>query len=450
MQNYANVLEDTNLVLTHDPFNLKALYRRAMAFEATNDLDSAIKDVNSIVHIQPQNELALEARERFLSAQKAAIVETNDIDDAAKSTPIESDWEVVSSTDSGKVSTVPADLEKGNELKNLGNEAMKAGRIEEAVDFYSQAITCDSSNVLFYNNRAQAYIKIGQFKKAEVDATHVIDHNTDDVPNFKAYYRRALARKGLNTSTSLKGAQEDIAFILTHEPNNKAAIIENQKIGKLLKAIVVKKKDESIITKEHVKSGSITSSGLTEVSSKKVKARSDTPPSSQPSLSSQSHESPRSEVSTKKPATNVPTTSKTKAAKDITVKNPTVPEAPPKTVYEFERIWRGLKNRPDLFAIYLKCFKKSTFKKVLKETCSPDLLSSMLVSVRDHLLASERREDVEKGVSVLDGLASIPKYDMVRFVLPEADLECLKSCLDFVNVHVGAEKASNLRNKLKV
>jgi hypothetical protein len=67
---------------------------------------------------------------------------------------------------------------------------------------------------------------------------------------------------------------------------------------------------------------------------------------------------------------------------------PPVPSEPPKTVYELERVWRGLKNHPSLFAEYLCLFKRSTFKRVIKETISPDLISSVLSAVKDQLLVA--------------------------------------------------------------
>jgi tetratricopeptide (TPR) repeat protein len=441
------VLADTNTVLSCDPGNLKALYRRALALEATGDLDSATRDVEEILRAQPQNELAREARERFREAQQTAAAQCERAPDVVVTPEVD----------------VAKELAKSIALKTQGNEAMKAGKCAAAIDFYTQAISCDASNILFFNNRAQAYIKTSQFEKAEADASHVIQHDTDQIPNLKAYFRRALARKGINTEDSLECALDDVSFILSHEPDNKSAIIEKQKIGTLLKSQVDSKRQkqdrlvEEIIAKKEPSTDTSTLSGLTERSSK-TKVRSSeapkalpTPAAAEKSVHRADAPSPPASEKQKTPAATaaaVLATSKTTAAKDISVKNPSVPADPPKTVYEFERIWRGLKNRPDLFAVYLKCFKKSTYKKVLKETCSPDLLSSLLVSVRDHLLMADG--NIEKGVSVLEGLASIPKYDMIRFVLPETDLACIHSCLDYVSLHSGQVKADSLREKLKM
>lgn len=62
--------------------------------------------------------------------------------------------------------------------------------MEEAIDFYSQAIELDNTNAVFFSNRANVYIALEQFGKAIEDAESAINVN----PQFtKAYLRKALA-----------------------------------------------------------------------------------------------------------------------------------------------------------------------------------------------------------------------------------------------------------------
>ena len=415
------MLEDTSKVLEHDPNNLKALYRRALANEATGNIEDALRDVEIILRMEPSNELAMEAKHRFRSGEKGNIVASSEQNFPLKPEPC------VSNTSFNNVA-------RSDELKNQGNEAMKHGEFHGAVDLYTRAIANDPANILFYNNRAQAYLKIKQFDKAEADASHVILNTSESPPNLKAYYRRAVARKEIGTVESLKLAIEDISLILFHEPNNKAAIAEKQKIEILRsKQSSLEEKPQGIDTKD-LKVGHVHEKDKTEKTTKAIGHKVCGPTEDATTARQESGSSARM-------------SSKTTSAKDLSIKNPIVPGDPPKTVYEFERIWRGLKNRPDLFASYLKCFKKATYKKVIKETSSPDLLSSMLIAVRDHLLPSE---DIDRGISVLEGLSSIPNYKMMRFVLPNADLDCMKSCMDYISVHVNPEKAKLLREKLRI
>ena len=89
----------------------------------------------------------------------------------------------------------------------------------------------------------------------------------------------------------------------------------------------------------------------------------------------------------------------------------------------FERVWRGLKGRPDLFAQYISCFKKSTFKKVLKEAVSPDLLSFMWAALRDHAPSAQVQ------VRALQGFSASPSFSLTLSLLPEQDVRCIHSIL---------------------
>jgi hypothetical protein len=67
------VLVDTSEVLLLDPGNLKALYRRSLACEATHDLYSAITAVDEILRTQPDNELTLEVRKRLTATTSTTV-----------------------------------------------------------------------------------------------------------------------------------------------------------------------------------------------------------------------------------------------------------------------------------------------------------------------------------------------------------------------------------------
>jgi hypothetical protein len=102
---------------------------------------------------------------------------------------------------------------------------------------------------------------------------------------------------------------------------------------------------------------------------------------------------------------------------------PVVPTDPPKTLYELERVGRGLKNRPDLLAQYLSTFKKSTFKAAFKEALSPELLSATMVSLRDFASPTV-------AVTVLEGLASTASFHMIKILLDEGDWSNVEDILN--------------------
>ena len=65
-----------------------------------------------------------------------------------------------------KMTETLEDYEKiANDLKDKGNEAFQAGRNDEAIKYYSQAIDIDPDNHVLYSNRSAAYMKIKQTTK---------------------------------------------------------------------------------------------------------------------------------------------------------------------------------------------------------------------------------------------------------------------------------------------
>lgn len=103
----------------------------------------------------------------------------------------------------------------------------------------------------------------------------------------------------------------------------------------------------------------------------------------------------------------------------------------------FERVWRGLKGRPDLFAQYIGCFKKSTFKKVLKEALSPDLVSFMWRALREHAPSPQVQ------VKALSGFSSAPSFALTLSLLPAEDISCIRSILVALETHCAAMPAAH-------
>ena len=68
-----------------------------------------------------------------------------------------------------------------DELRELGNQAFKQGRFQEAIDRYTEALTLLTAVALAepikidltkcYSNRAQCYINLNQFDEAIEDTT---------------------------------------------------------------------------------------------------------------------------------------------------------------------------------------------------------------------------------------------------------------------------------------
>lgn len=75
----------------------------------------------------------------------------------------------------------PAPLQDANEnfdtseiLKEKGNAAYKGKQWNKAVNYYSEAIKLNGKKATYYSNRAEAYLQLGCFQKAEEDCNRAI------------------------------------------------------------------------------------------------------------------------------------------------------------------------------------------------------------------------------------------------------------------------------------
>lgn len=367
------------------------------------------------------------------------------------------------------------DAAKSNELKEEGNNAIKINQFARAVDCYTKSIALDPTNLASYSNRAHANLKLSQYADADRDATIVINkakqllsqqdviEDVKDATNkiyMKALFRRGTARKSIG-GRNLAGALEDFDALLELDltPANKkeretiAALLAERDASIAKTAVSPTKAPATATTsKKPAASTSVpppaTTSGLgiSEVKTTLKKRVIDDDGSLAPNIPPSAPLAPAIESAASSTiaglaslpavpatppttpghassATRQPSSAAKKSAEKRgsgLLRAPEVPSEPPKTLYELERIWRGLKERPDLFAQYLGTFKKSTFKRVIKESLSPDLMSSLLVSLRDHAT-------VPVITTVLEGFSETSGFEMTVQLLPEDDLACLQS-----------------------
>ncbi|KAJ3220267.1 Sperm associated antigen 1 [Dinochytrium kinnereticum] len=110
-----------------------------------------------------------------------------------------------------------------------GNECLKAGEIQEAIEFYTQSLKLCRRPKL-YTNRALAYIKLGKFSFAEEDASSALEFE-DQQYHFKAYLRRGMARYQMKQYNQ---AEHDLKEALRLHPVDETAKTYMKKVQEAL------------------------------------------------------------------------------------------------------------------------------------------------------------------------------------------------------------------------
>jgi len=422
-ENYSKTIQVCDEITAIQPKNFKALSRRASANLKLGRKTEAENDCRAILAIDPCNSEANSLLNELGIQEPSQTLEASSANDK-------------------KIASV--------QLKDKGNEAMARQAYSEALGLYSRAISFDADNLLCYNNRAQALLKLSRFIEAEKDAALVMDKLASDKlsPHFlKAAFRRALALRGMGGAGNLNAAVTLLEDLSRRDPGNKDFKSELSRTLVLQKDATLRPATPVAV----VSSSSPLSPALDMIERTSIKRTPPTPPTAAPPATAQLPPTPPA-VSNSQPAKSarVPKSESPAASSVRLTKEPEVPSTPPSTVYELERNWRALKSNPKLFSKYLTCFKPSTFKKVFKEAVSSELLSSMMVALKDHSTPDEC-------VATLAGLSQSACFDMTLTMLPAEDIENLRGILGKLDVSLAegggklnATVVSDLRVRYKL
>ncbi|KAL9642589.1 hypothetical protein ABK040_011154 [Willaertia magna] len=105
-------------------------------------------------------------------------------------------------------------MSSAEDFKNLGNQALKVGKDQEAVQYYTKGLELDGNHHILLSNRSAVYLKLSKFEEALKDASKCCDVQ----PTFsKGFLRKGQALYGLNR---LSEAVEVLKQGLEVEPNN--------------------------------------------------------------------------------------------------------------------------------------------------------------------------------------------------------------------------------------
>lgn len=66
-------------------------------------------------------------------------------------------------------------MSAADDWKKKGNDAFEAEDYQKAVDYYTNGVEVEPRNRALFSNRSAAYLKLGDYAKAKLDARICID-----------------------------------------------------------------------------------------------------------------------------------------------------------------------------------------------------------------------------------------------------------------------------------
>lgn len=114
-----------------------------------------------------------------------------------------------------------------------GNDFFKAGDFQRAIKCYTACLGISSKSVAAFSNRAMCWIKVKEWRKAELDCTLALQV---DPHHVKSLQRRAAARNGLGMHRAALTDLEAALDALDGGTGTKALAADKRKTRELLKA----------------------------------------------------------------------------------------------------------------------------------------------------------------------------------------------------------------------
>ncbi|KAL0575543.1 hypothetical protein V5O48_006417 [Marasmius crinis-equi] len=120
-------------------------------------------------------------------------------------------------------------INRAEKIKEQGNIAFKAGKYQEAIEQYTQAIALNASEPAFLTNRAAAYMSMKKFRPALDDCQQAAALQSS-APQSKTLLRLARCQLALGSATP---AASTLKTVLEMDPKNQPAIQLKAKITEL-------------------------------------------------------------------------------------------------------------------------------------------------------------------------------------------------------------------------
>uniref|UniRef100_A0A672HQY7 Sperm associated antigen 1a n=1 Tax=Salarias fasciatus TaxID=181472 RepID=A0A672HQY7_SALFA len=206
--NSTDCIQDCSKALELQPFSLKPLLRRAMAYESLERYRKAYVDYKTVLQIDTGVQAAHDSIHRITRmlieqdgpAWREKLPEIPvvplSVQQQHREKPV--------SVEQAQARAARAAQEEARRkearftlLKQEGNGLVKKGQFQEALKKYSECLILKPDECAVYTNRAICLLKLNRFEEAKQDCDCALQLEPD---NKKAFYRRALAFKGLQVA----------------------------------------------------------------------------------------------------------------------------------------------------------------------------------------------------------------------------------------------------------
>ncbi|XP_026202848.1 sperm-associated antigen 1A isoform X2 [Anabas testudineus] len=243
--NSTDCIQDCTMALELQPYSLKPLLRRAMAYESLERYRKAYVDYKTVLQLDTGVQAAHDSVHRITKL----LIEQDGPEWREKLPEIpvvplsvqQQHREKPISIELAQARAARAAQEEARRkearytlLKQAGNDLVKKGHFQEALEKYTECLSTKPDECALYTNRAICLLKLSRFEEAKQDCDSALQLEPG---NKKAYYRRALAYKGLQDYLS---ASSDLQEVLQLDPNVREAEQELEAVTGLLRESLMK------------------------------------------------------------------------------------------------------------------------------------------------------------------------------------------------------------------
>ncbi|XP_035528441.1 sperm-associated antigen 1 [Morone saxatilis] len=238
--NSQDCIQDCTRALELQPFSLKPLLRRAMAYESLERYRQAYVDYKTVLQI----DISVQAAHDSVNRITRLLIEQDGTEWREKLpdiplVPLSAQQHRREEPLSAEVLQARAekaarDAERKAEvrftaLKQEGNEFVKKGQYQDGLGKYTECLKLKPEECAIYTNRALCYLKLERFTEAKQDCDAALKL---EPTNKKAFYRRAMANKGLKDYLA---CSSDLQEVLQQDPNVQEAEKELEEVTVLLR-----------------------------------------------------------------------------------------------------------------------------------------------------------------------------------------------------------------------